>query len=147
MADVRIDVRYDGIERVQESIDRFLDAIKPPSLTESVGKGADEFVTSLQDAAPVKSGELRGSIDKFEVSPTKFQIGPRGVIYAAIQNHGGTVHSSRPGGYLKISDSDFPEYVKSVRIPGTHYMDKGFDAGLEPAAEAVKADIIAKIDS
>lgn len=148
MAEVRIDIRYDGLDRVQDSIDQFLDAIKPPSLTESVSKGADVFVTSLKDAAPVKSGTLRDSIDKFEVGPTKFQIGPRGVIYAAIQNHGGTVHSSRPGGYLMISDNpDGPVYVKSVRIPGSHYMVKGFEAGIEPAAEAVKVDIITKINS
>lgn len=145
MADIRIDIRYDGLDRVKESVDRVLDAIQPPSLTESVAKGADEFVKTTQAAAPIRSGKLRASIDKTETGPTSFDIGPHGLVYAAMQNYGGDVHSTRPGGYMKIDDARGPTFLKDARIPGTHYMDKGFAAGVEPAVEAVKAAVAEKI--
>lgn len=147
MANVRIDIRYVGKDRVQESIENVLNAIQPPSLTESVGKGADEFVKAVQDAAPVKSGALRSSIDKVAVDDNKFQIGPRGVVYAAMQNYGGDVHSNRPGGYMGPIPGDGPQYIKDARIPATDYMNKGFATGMVPAAEAVKTSITEHIES
>lgn len=147
MADIRIDVRYDGVDRVRESIQQITDAISPPAITEALGKGADQFVSATQDAAPQLSGALRQSIDKVEVSGTEYQIGPRGVVYAAIQNYGGDTRSTRPGGFMGPIPGAGPMYIKHARIKPTNYMDAGFERGLEPATEAVKADVIARIDS
>jgi hypothetical protein len=140
MAEVRIDVNIEGLRDAENEIDRVERALEPPSITESMGTGADILVSSIKQFVPVESGALQGTIDKREVSPFEYSIGPKGSLrYANIQNEGGT----NVGHPFMILPGGRP--VREITIRGSEYMTKGFEAGKEEAVAAVKAAVEAKI--
>jgi hypothetical protein len=143
MADIDIKITVKGRDRVQAMLDRALRALRPPAITGSVGKGADVFVGSMREAAPVKTGALRASIDKQERGGYKFTVGPR-KQYAKIQNDGGTVTGKPLMGPI---EGGYPRFLRRATIPGTGYAQKGFAAGVGPAAEAIKSDIKSNVGS
>lgn len=147
MVDVRISFEWRGLEGVREDIDHIKGALEPPSLTESLGVGADIFVDEARGFAPKLTGALAASIDKnresdgwgWVISPFANQQGDV-FLYAATQETG-QVHT----GDMKFLGRDGWVSPKMVTIPGTEYMKKAFEAGESPAAEAIKEEIKTKM--
>lgn len=146
MATIRVDLSYQGKDRVLAAVEGVQDAISPPLLTESLGLGAREFESAAQDAAPVESGRLRSSILAVPVDEKTWEVGPRGLVYAAMQHYGGDVQPVTKQ-FMHFIGANGPVFLKHARIPGTHYMTVGFERGLAPAEEAIKADIIANVEA
>jgi hypothetical protein len=142
MAEIRIDVKIEGLGEVERVLDRAERALTPPELTDSLGAGADAFVKSLRSAAPERSGRLVGSIDKTQSGPTAWRVGPD-VVYDRIQDQGGTIRPHNK--FLKFTDGGGDVFLRSLRITGQHYMDAGFEQGIDAAVEAVAEDIFRKI--
>jgi hypothetical protein len=146
VAEVRIDVTIDD-GAIERTLARVRDALEPPSLTQSVGEGADEFVDAARAAAPVRSGRLRESIDKTLIGSVSWSVGPDlGLPYARIQEHGGHIYP-RFAQALRFEIAGQVIFAKHVYIPGTHYMERGFDTGLAPAIAAVEAAVDRKIET
>lgn len=147
MVDVRLSFEWQGLEGVREDISRIQDALEPPSLTESLGVGADIFVEEARGFAPKLTGALAASIDKnreadgwgWIVSPFANQQGEV-FLYAATQETG-QIHE----GNMKFLGRDGWVSPAMVDIPGTGYMQKAFAAGEAPAAEAIKEEIKTKM--
>ena len=142
MAEIRIDVKVEGVQEVEQVLDRAERALTPPELTDSLGAGADAFVKSLSSAAPHKSGRLARSVDKTQGGPTSWHVGPD-VVYDRIQDQGGTIRPHNK--FLKFADGGREVFLRSAHIRGQHYMDAGFEQGIEAAVEAVADDIFRKI--
>lgn len=148
MAEVRLDFHWDGLDGVKERIDRIRDAISPPSITESLGIGADIFVDEARGFAPKLTGALSESIGKTRdgegmgwlVSPFANNAGDV-YLYAATQEFGGH-HEGNP--WMTWEGPTGPVWKREVDIPGTEYMQRAFDAGVDPATEAITTDITAK---
>lgn len=144
MAGVRIEVNVDGL-RAHEKLDAAIRALEPPSLTESMGVGADVFVEYMKEFVPVESGELESVIDKRPgEGATEWVIGPvhgsrETTPYANIQDEGGT----NVGNYYMVLETG--QRYHTVSIPGTNYVMNAFEAGREEAIEVVKAEVLSKI--
>lgn len=147
MVDVNISFEWQGLEGVREDINRIKGALEPPSLTESLGIGADIFVEEARGFAPKLTGALSESIGKnrerdgwgWVVSPFANQQGEV-FLYAATQETG-QIHE----GNMKFLGRDGWVSPSMVDIPGTNYMEKAFAAGEAPAAEAIKTEIKTKM--
>lgn len=144
MAEVRISANVDAFQ-AHEKLDRAIRALEPPSLTESMGAGADIFVDEMKARVPVDTGKLQSVITKEQnVGAVGWEIGPLDgsyaeTPYANIQDEGGTNYGKPymilPGGYR----------YHEVTIPGTHYVMEAFNLAKEEAIEVVKAEVLAKI--
>ena len=143
MAEVRISVEFEGLDRVKEAVRRIQDAIEPPSLPESLGAGADVFVESMRAMAPRRTGRLASSIDKHRDGDGWTITG--NTVYNNIQNKGG-VNIPRNGPFMHFQIDGRWIMAREVHIPATHYVQRAFDAGVGPAAEAAKAEINRKIE-
>lgn len=137
MVTVRLNVDLDT-EGVERALRRVRDALEPPSLTESTGAGADAFVDAARIAAPKRSGALAASISKTHELDAAWSIGPDtdAIDYAVIQNFGGVIFPKFANA-LRFEINGRVIFAKHVRIPGTHYMETAFEAGVEPATRAV----------
>jgi hypothetical protein len=147
MVDVRITFEWQGLEGVRQDIDRIQGALEPPSLTDSLGIGADIFVEEARGFAPRLTGALAESIDKnretdgwgWVVSPFANQQGEV-YLYAATQETG-QIHT----GNMRFLGRDGWVSPQMVDIPGTGYMQKAFASGETSAAEAIKEEIKIKM--
>jgi hypothetical protein len=137
MAEIRIDVRFEGLDSVTEALDRVQAAIEPPALTESLGVGADVFVDSAFEAAPKLTGALAASMHK-EADGDGWVISPGDIPYANIQNIGGDNYGNP---LMRFMGRDGWIQTDHVHVPGSHYMDDAFALGVGPAAEAVEQAI------
>lgn len=143
MAEVRINANVDAF-RAHEKLDQAIRALEPPSLTESMGAGADILVDAMKSTVPVDSGKLQSVITKQQMGATGWEIGPLDgsyaeTPYANIQDEGGT-NFGRP--YMVLPGG---AHVHEVTIPGTHYVIRAFDIGKGEAVQVVKAEVLAKI--
>jgi hypothetical protein len=150
VTEVHVTVEINGVDGVTEAVGRIRDAIQPPSLTDSLGKGADVFVAAGQESAPSKTGALRESIEKQPDGDEAWTIGPNMEgdthLYAKVQEEGG-VHTPQSASSLVFVDDGKVWFVKSVTIPGTGYMEKAFEEGVSEAAQVVKDAITGHIES
>lgn len=142
MAEIRISVNFEGLDSVQSDLDRIVRAIEPPSLTESLGVGADVFVVSAFDAAPKETGRLAASMHK-EPDGEGWAISPGDVPYANIQNVGGDNYGNP---LMKFMGRDGWISTTHVHLVGSHYMDDAFALGHDMAAEAVAQEINKNIE-
>jgi hypothetical protein len=142
MAEIRISVNFEGLDSVQSDLDRIVRAIEPPSLTESLGVGADVFVTSAFDAAPKETGRLAASMHK-EPDGEGWAISPGDVPYANIQNVGGDNYGNP---LMTFMGRDGWISTTHVHLVGSHYMDDAFALGHDMAAEAVAQEINKNIE-
>lgn len=132
------------MEEAAAELERAKAALEPPSLTESMGKGADVFVEYMKASVPKDTGRLESVIDKRLGDQNSWVIGPvlgsrEETPYANIQNEGGT----NVGNYYMILPSG--ARFHTVTIPGTQYVQKALDAGREEAIEAVKEAVLSHI--
>lgn len=140
MATVDIDVKVRGKDSVEEVLDKVINALEPGQLGESVGKGADVFVGTVRAAAPKgKTGRLAGSVDKRDVGNATFHVGPHGMPYFPVQESGKFIS---PGHLMGPLPAPYPTYIRSANIPGKHYVQAGFAAGVESATEVIKESIL-----
>lgn len=144
MAEIRISVNFEGLDSVQSDLDRIVRAIEPPSLTESLGVGADVFVVSAFDAAPKETGRLAASMHK-EPDGEGWAISPGDVPYANIQNVGGEIPRSGEAD-MRFMGRDGWVHLTHVTLVGSHYMDDAFALGHDMAAEAVAQEINKNIE-
>lgn len=145
MAEIRIEATFEGLQDVKDAVNRIASALEPDSLTESVGDGAAVFVETMRTAAPMKTGRLRDSIDKYLVGESAYVI-TGNTVYNNIQNQGGTNHPQN-GPYMWLpADGQFARATTSVTIPATHYVERAFLEGIAPATEAVSESIARKIE-
>ena len=145
MPDINIDVTLDTGE-VDRLLDKAIDAVTPPSLTESLGDGADAFVDALRAAAPVRTGRLAASMDKTPDGDDAWLVGPdQNIPYARIQNSGGDIYPHLPRQFLRFVIDGKVIFARHVYIPGTHYMETGFELGRGPAIENVLAGVDRKL--
>lgn len=142
MAELRIDVVFEGLDSVKDDLDRVQRAIEPPQLTASLGIGADVFVQSAFDAAPKLTGRLASSMHK-EPDGDGWVISPGDVPYANIQNVGGDNYGNP---LMTFLGRDGWISLTHVHIVGSHYMSDAFDFGQDMAAEAVEQAIDAVIE-
>jgi hypothetical protein len=142
MAELRIDVVFEGLDSVKDDLDRIQRAIEPPQLTASLGIGADVFVQSAFDAAPKETGALAASMHK-ELDGDGWAISPGDIVYANIQNVGGDIYGNP---LMKFMGRDGWITTEHVHIVGSHYMDDAFELGQDMAAEAVEQAIDATIE-
>lgn len=137
MADIRITV--DSV--MGDALDKVERALSPPSITESVGDGADVFVEGARRRAPHRSGRLAASIGKTQVDPFTFEIAPD-TIYAGIQEFGGTIHS-KP--LMVFQDGPHLIHVEVVHLRPHPYMRPTFAEDTPKAVEAVRQSIESNI--
>jgi hypothetical protein len=142
MAEIRIDVRFEGLDSVQTDLDRIQAAIEPPGITALLSDGADVFVDSAFEAAPKLTGALAASMHK-EVDGDGWAISPGDIVYANIQNVGGDNYGNP---MMKFLGRDGWIQTDHVHVPGSLYMDDAFELGREPAAEAVEQALDAAIE-
>lgn len=147
MAEIRIDVEVDKTA-VDAAVRRVAETLEPPVLTDAVADGADVFVDAVKDTAPVRSGALRDSVDKSQSGPAEFLIGPDTDVipYAVIQNYGGDIYPVRAKA-LRFEIDGKVIFAQHVHLPGSHYMERAFEEGREPALRAVIAAIDRHIDT
>ena len=102
-------------------------------------------VRATMQAAPVMTGTLRRSIRINAISGSSGHASgtysPH-VIYARIQDQGGTIRSknisSRTGKPLILADARTRRFFgREVHIPGQHYMSRGADAGAQEAYDTL----------
>ncbi len=98
------------------------------------GAAAMAFVRSTQQTAPVKTGTLRRSIRINSEDGSSATYGPH-VIYAGIQDEGGTIHVRFKKVLANRRTNQF--FGKQVTIPGQHYMQRGGEAGIAHARQRV----------
>jgi hypothetical protein len=154
MADIRLNVSFDT-DDVQSMLDRALNAIQPPALTESLGLGADVFVAAERETVPVGTddwdkhqGQLRDSIEKTQ-DGDGWIVAPGGesdgILYAGTQNFGATMNAKTPFG-MRFMIGPVWHVRQTVTIPAQDYVQKAFDAGEDEAAAAVIESIQSNID-
>jgi hypothetical protein len=150
MVDIRIDIDVDT-SKVAEMVARTEAAITPPSLTESLGVGADVIVDAARQFAPKKTGALSDSIGKtedgvgWEISPFA-NAGGNSYLYAATQETGQT-HYPTSGPFMVFEGNrGGPVFAREVTIPGTHYMELARVTAAQEAVVLIKEDIDAKIE-
>jgi hypothetical protein len=139
MATVNIDVKVSGKDRVEGVIEKVISALEPGQLSESVGKGADVFVGTVRAAAPKKSGRLAASVDKRDLGDATFHVGPHGMSYFPVQESGAFIS---PGHLMGPLPAPYPTYIRSAHIPGKHFMQAGFESGVEAATSVIKESIL-----
>lgn len=142
MAEIRIEADWEGLGDVQDMLKRVEHVLEPPGLTEVLGLGADAFVESMKATAPVKTGALRDSIDKHVDGEGWLITG--NTVYNNIQNSGGDNYGN-PLMVFQIEGRTI--FAPHVHIPGTHYVELGFEAGREPAVAATEEAVQAAIES
>ncbi len=142
MAEVRIDVNFEGLDSVKADLDRIQAAIEPPGITAALGLGADVFVDSAFEAAPKETGALAASMHK-EPDGDGWAISPGDIVYANIQNVGGDNYGNP---LMKFMGRDGWITTDHVHVPGSHYMDDAFALGQDLAAEAVEQAIEREIE-
>lgn len=141
MAEIRIEAEWDGLGDVQDMLKRVEYVLEPPGLTEVLSPGADAFVQSMKDAAPVKTGRLRDSIDKHDDGEGWMITG--NTVYNNIQNSGGDNY----GNPLMVFQIDARTiFAHHVHVPATHYVAVGFEAGRGPAVAATEEAVSAAIE-
>ena len=152
MVSVDISVEFDGLDRVKDDLERVQGAIEPPKLTESLGLGADIYVSAARSFAP--KGEtlaLAASIGKVQIGPAEWEVSPfvnfpeRVYLYAATQETG-QVHHPVYADFMTFQGRAGWVRARSVDIPGTHYMELARGAAEEPAAQRIKEDINRNIE-
>jgi hypothetical protein len=165
MADARVSWEFDGLQRVKDKLEKIEQALEPEQLSPIMGKGADMFVGySREHVGMGPSGALHNSIDKTELSDSGWAISPyvgnesneRGTdaaVYASTQEFGAIHYASDISdigmvGYMRFKGY-FGTWVQAeeVNIPGSHYMEKGFQDGQYPAVEVVKQEFDKKVES
>lgn len=132
MAGINIRSEILGLSELDEELDRIKAALEGPEMASALGDGAEQFVAAIQSVVPRKTYALYESIDMIQEGES-WSIGPKGdVIYANIQNEGGTntVYQPYSDGYQVL----FTSY--SFYVPATNYMEGGFVLGEEPAKAA-----------
>jgi len=142
MAEVRIDVSFEGLDSVQADLDRIQAAIEPPGITALLSDGADVFVDSAFEAAPKLTGALAASMHK-EPDGDGWVISPGDIVYANIQNIGGDNYGNP---LMKFMGRDGWITTDHVHVPGSHYMDEAFALGQDLATEAVEQALDAVIE-
>ncbi len=136
MANVKIRITQKGLAGVLRAVKRVEDALQPPSITESVGKGADVFVEGAQARAPKEDGQLSRSISKRPDDGYSWIVAPD-TIYAGVQEFGATIRPKRADS-LAIPGAGGPVFVKEVTIPASPYMGPTFQQDQSLAVRAVK---------
>lgn len=144
MVTVKLTVRQKGLASVLRAVKRVEDALQPPSITESVGDGADVFVEGARARAPRRSGRLASSIDKTPDTPTSWIIGSD-LIYAGVQEFGATIRPATSPTLVYQGTNGITYFDKVVRIPSQPYMRPTFDLDQAEAVAAVKSDIVKNI--
>lgn len=92
-----------------------------------------EGVGLMQEFVPVDEATLRGSVQLTESGGLTAAFGPVGVVYARIQNFGGTIQG-RPWLVFQTKAGNWVK-VRSVTIPATNYLERTA-AALRPRAQA-----------
>lgn len=104
-------------------------------LTTGVNAANVEGVGIMQEYVPFRDGNLRADVTVLQsagVGDLTAAHGPAGIIYAAIQNFGGTVHGNP---WLVFQIGGRWVKVRSVTIPATNYVGRTRDA-LRPRFQA-----------
>ena len=143
MAEISLKIDVEGLEGALNELRRVRDALEPPSLTESVGDGADVFVLGARARAPHLSGELAASIDKQLDGGTTWTIAPS-TIYAGVQEFGATI-DAQDARALAFVDDGILHFASVVHIPPSPYMTPTFLEDQAAATEAVEMSIRRKI--
>lgn len=118
------------------------------ALGTAVEAGAQILLSAAQHNAPHKSGKLAQSIHISDV-----EVGAGGasvtvgtdLIYARIQEYGGTIYA-KGGGWLVFQTDDGQWHkVKSVTLPARPYMRPALDSSRTAVIAAVQASLMALI--
>jgi hypothetical protein len=157
VAGVRITWEWDGLESVKDKIQKIESALQPPGLTETMGQGADVFVSAAKQTAPTRSGALRSSIGKVEAEGdgAGWETGPQAgtenergtdvMRYAKVQEDGMTINAKKD--FMTFLGYDEAWHRKaSVTIPPQKYMARAFAEGKDGAVAAVKQELDKKIE-
>lgn len=99
--------------------------LKQELITATTALGT-EGVSLMQENVPIDQGVLRGSVTLQESGGLTASFGPLGVIYARIQNYGGTIFG-RPWLVFQTKAGNWVK-VRSVTIPATNYVQRTADA-------------------
>jgi len=105
---------------------------------------ADVALVALQDATPVLTGALRRSehVDAvFGDGEHATAILAPHIIYADFRDRGGTITSKGPWSLHNAGTGQY--FGRHVTQAGSHYMQRGEDAGRGPAREAI-AEVAAR---
>lgn len=132
---------------VRHTLDRLLEALRPPGITDLTEAGADAIKTAVILHAPERSGALKRSVDYRPNGPASWRIGPdtAAIPYAVIQDRGGVIRP-KPGNTLGKDGTGRLVFrlwgrlifAREVTIPGSHYMAAATVEGGPRAVEAVK---------
>lgn len=138
MAQVRVTVTADLAEALRD-LARVQRALLPPSITRSVGEGADVFVRGARRRAPRRSGRLAASINKTPAGPYAWDIAPD-TIYAGVQEFGAHIEPVTADA-LVFEGSGGLVFTDEVDIPASPYMGPTFVADTSEAVRAVERAI------
>ncbi len=128
-----------GLPELEAKLARLSDALRGSFLETAVKSGAKLIEGPAKEKVPVKTRNLKRSIH-IEASSTsttaEAKIGTD-VVYAAIQEFGGTiVPKSKPYLVFKTKDGAWHS-VKSVEIPAHPYLRPAFDENKDKTVKEV----------
>lgn len=106
---------------------------------DATAKGAQVMVAYAMQFAPVRAGTLRRSIfadpvTQLSADTWMTEVAPH-VIYARIQDLGGTIYPVRARALSWLGDDGLRHFARSVTIKGTFYMERAVAAAAPRIAQ------------
>jgi len=137
-------VTLEGTEELLQNLRRIDSGIRQDVAVRAVNAGGIQIENKARMNAPVLTGALRNSVTTIAKSTghgAEAEIGFRGLVYARIQEFGGTI-TPKKGKYLTFRTKN-GNWVRarSVKIRGKHYLEKAINSEKGLAVKAM-SDVV-----
>lgn len=132
-------VTLEGTDELLRNLKRISSDLQGAVALKAVNAGGIQIENRARINAPVKTAALRNSvrtIARMTGNGAEAEIGFRGLVYARIQEFGGTIYA-RNKPYLVFQYKGKWHKKKSVTIKGKHYLQKSIDEAKTNAVEAM----------
>ena len=136
-------VELEGTDELLRNLNRISGDLRGSVALKAVNAGAIQIENKARINAPVLTGALRNSVStiaKNTPNGAEAEIGFRGLVYARIQEFGGTIHAKNKP-YMVYQVNGHWRRSKSVTLEGKHYLENAIKSEQGLAVQAM-GDVI-----